>query len=136
MDSKVVLKDGMHFVGELNGFDVPIDAEAKVGGKDQGPQPKGLVLTALVGCTAMDVISILRKMKTEPEEFSVEAETELTDEHPKMFKKVLMTYTLKGGNVPRENVEKAVSLSQDKYCGVSAMLKKAVPIEYKINIEP
>jgi len=135
MNSKVVLKDAMHFVGELDGFDVPIDADEKVGGQNMGPQPKGLVLTALVGCTAMDVVSILRKMRAEPDTFSVEAETELTDEHPKVFKNVVITYRLKGDNLTRDKVEKAVQLSQDRYCGVSAMLKKAVPIEYKIIIE-
>lgn len=135
MKSKVNLKDGMYFVGELNGFEVPVDADEKVGGRNRGPRPKGLILTSLVGCTAMDVISILRKMKIEPDEFSVEAETELTDEHPKVFKKVVITYRLKGEGLVPEKVEKAVKLSQDKYCGVSAMLKKAVPLEYNIVIE-
>ncbi|MCK5406057.1 MAG: OsmC family protein, partial [Candidatus Krumholzibacteria bacterium] len=88
-----------------------------------------------IGCTAMDVVSILRKMKAELESFSVEAETELTEEHPKVFKKILITYKLKGQNLTMEKVEKAVTLSQDKYCGVSAMLKKAAPIEYNIVIE-
>lgn len=135
MKSKVDLKDGMHFVGELDGFDVPIDADEKVGGRNRGPKPKGLILTSLIGCTAMDVISILRKMRIEPDEFSVEAETELTDEHPKVFKKVLITYRLKGEGLAPEKIEKAVKLSQDKYCGVTAMLRVAVPIDYRIVIE-
>ncbi len=135
MKSSVTLKDGMLFNGELHGFDIPIDAAEQFGGRNLGPQPKGLVLTSLVGCTAMDVISMLRKMKSEPEEFSVEAETELTDEHPKVFKSILITYRLKGGDVSREKVEKAVKLSLEKYCGVSAMLKKAAPIEHKVVIE-
>jgi putative redox protein len=135
MKSKVVLKDGMHFQGELDGFEIPIDADEQFGGRHLGPKPKGLVLTSLIGCTAMDVISILRKMKAEPDEFSVEAESELTDEHPKVFKKVVITYRLKGEKVKREKVEQAVKLSQDKYCGVSAMLKKAVPVEFNIVIE-
>ena len=63
MKSTVVLKDGMHFQGELEGFDIPIDADEQFGGRNLGPKPKGLVLTSLVGCTAMDVISILRKIK-------------------------------------------------------------------------
>jgi putative redox protein len=135
MNSKAVLKDGMHFVGKLDGFDIPIDADANVGGENRGPRPKGLVLTALVGCTAMDVVSILRKMRAEPESFSVEAETDVTDEHPKVFKKILITYRLKGDNLPEEKVEKAVKLSHDRYCGVTAMLRPTVPIEYKIVIE-
>jgi putative redox protein len=135
MKSKVTLKDGMHFIGELDGFDVPVDADAKVGGQNLGPKPKGLMLTSLAGCTGMDVISILRKMKIEPESFSVETEAEVTDEHPKVFKTVKIIYRLKGKDIPREKVERAVELSQDKYCGVSAMLKLAVPIEYDIVIE-
>jgi putative redox protein len=135
MKSKVVLKDGMHFMGELGGFDIPLDAHANVGGTGKGPGPKGLMLTSLAGCTAMDVISILRKMRVEPEAFSVETETELTDEHPKVFKRVKITYRLKGKDIPRDNVERAVELSQEKYCGVSAMLAKAVPIDFEIIIE-
>jgi putative redox protein len=135
MKSKVVLKDQMQFTGELNGFEIPIDADEAVGGQNTGPRPKGLMLTSLAGCTAMDVISILRKMRIEPEAFSVEAESELTDEHPRVFKKVLITYRLKGEGIDRAKVEKAVNLSQDRYCGVSAMLKMAVPIEYEIIIE-
>ena len=73
-------------------------------------------------------------MRLEPESFSVEAETEITKEHPKIFEKILITYLLKG-DLPRDKVEKAVNLSLDLYCGVTAMLIKAVPIEYKIVIE-
>jgi putative redox protein len=134
--SKVVLKDGMHFMGELDGFEIPIDAGAGFGGQNRGSKPKGLLLTSLAGCTAMDVISILRKMKIEPDSFSVEVEAEVTDDHPKVFKKIRITYLLRGKNLAREKVERAVELSQDKYCGVSAMLKKAAPIEYDIVIEP
>jgi putative redox protein len=135
MDSKVVLKDGMHFVGELEGFEIPIDANVSVGGQNKGPRPKGLLLTSLAACTAMDVISILRKMRIEPESFSVEARADVTDDHPKVFKAIHITYTLKGRDIAKDKVEKAVQLSQEKYCGVSAMLKKAAPVEYDIVIE-
>ena len=134
MKSKVTLKHGMNFIGELDGFDVSIDADAAVGGQDKGPRPKGLMLTSLAGCTAMDVISILRKMKVEPEDFSVETEAEVTDEHPKVFKSVMITYRIKG-DVPRDKAEKAVQLSLDRYCGVTTMLRKAAPVEYQIVIE-
>ena len=133
--SSVVLKDGMHFIGELGGFEVPIDADEQFGGQNKGMRPKGLTLTSLAGCTALDVISILRKMRLEPESFSVEAESEVTDSHPRVFTKILLTYRLKGANLTYEKVEKAVKLSQETYCGVTAMLQKAVPIEYEILIE-
>lgn len=135
MESEVVLKDGMHFMGSLEGFDIPLDADVKFGGKNKGPKPKGLVLTSLVGCTAMDVISILRKMRAEPEEFSVNAKAELTESHPIVFKKVLITYRFNGGQVTEEKAIKAVELSQNAYCGVSAMLKEAVPLEYQVIVE-
>jgi len=135
MKSKVELKKGMHFIGMLDGYEVPIDADKSVGGEGKGPKPKGLMLTALAGCTAMDVISILRKMKIEPESFSVETEADLTDDHPKVFKAIRIVYRLRGKGIERSKVEKAVELSQDKYCGVSAMLKMAAPIEYEIVID-
>lgn len=135
MKSKVTLDEGMSFKGELDGFTITIDADESVGGKNKGPKPKGLSLTSLAGCTAMDVISILRKMRAEPEEFSVEAAAEVSDEHPKVFTKITITYYFKGGEVTREKAEKAVSLSEERYCGVSAMLRQAAPIETKIVIE-
>jgi putative redox protein len=135
MKSRVTLQDGMAFNGELEGYTIPIDADKAVGGQDKGPKPKGLSLTALAGCTAMDVISILRKMQAEPEEFWVEAESDLTEDHPKVFTRITITYYFKGGEVTQEKAEKAVNLSQERYCGVSAMLSKAAPIETKIVIE-
>jgi len=125
----------MHFMGELDGHDVPIDAAEQFGGQDKGPKPKGLTLTALAGCTAMDVISILRKMKVEPDDFSVEADADVSEEHPMVFTKIKLIYRLTGKDIPRDKVEKAVHLSQDRYCGVSAMLQKAAPVDYEIIIE-
>ena len=133
--TSVVLKDGMHFMGELGGFAVPIDSDENHGGQNKGMRPKGLMLTALAGCTALDVIGMLRKMRIEPEAFTVEAESDVTEAHPRVFKRVLLTYRLKGPNIPLEKVEKAVQLSQETYCGVTAMLQKAVPIDYKIILE-
>jgi putative redox protein len=93
------------------------------------------MLTALAGCTAMDVISILRKMKVEPDSFSVETEADLTDDHPKIFKAIRIVYRLRGKGIDKDKVKKAVELSQEKYCGVSAMLKMVAPIDYEIVIE-
>lgn len=135
MKSRVSLVDQMHFTGELEGFEFPLDADPQFGGQNKGPKPKGLTLTSLAGCTAMDVISMLRKMKIVPEEFSVEAESELTDDHPRVFEKIRLTYRFKGADLPRKKLEKAIALSQDRYCGVSAMLREAVPMEWEIIVE-
>ena len=85
MESKVVWQDGMAFEAHLDGFNFTIDAAAKVGGQDKGPKPKGLTLVSLAGCTAMDVISILKKMRVEPDHFEVGTDGKLTGEHPKKF---------------------------------------------------
>ena len=134
MKSTVTLKEAMYFVGELDGFDIPIDADEAVGGENKGPRPKGLMLTSLAGCTAMDVISILRKMRVEPDDFAVECEADLTEEHPKVFKSIKITYRFKG-DVPRDKAEKAIKLSLERYCGVTAMLLKAAPIDHELIIE-
>ncbi len=135
MKSKVELKEEMHFIGELENFKFGLDADEKFGGKNKGPKPKGLVLTALGGCTAMDVISILRKMKSEPEKFYVEVEADIADSQPEIFTKIIINYHFKGINLKQENLKKAIELSLDKYCAVAAMLKKTVNIEYKIIID-
>jgi putative redox protein len=135
LTSAVTLQTEMHFVAELDGHDIAIDADPQVGGQGLGPKPKGLMLTALAGCTAMDVISILRKMRIEPTAFSVAASAQVTDEHPRVFSRIHLLYRFQG-DVPRDKAEKAIQLSQDRYCGVSAMLKQVVPIDWEILIEP
>jgi len=133
--TRVTLLEEMHFLGELDGFNIHIDADESVGGKNKGPRPKGLSLTSLAGCTAMDVISILRKMKAVPDEFYVDVAAETTDQHPKVYHKIHLTYHLKGKDLPRKKVERAVELSQTRYCGVTAMLEKTAEITYDIVIE-
>jgi len=82
----------------------------------------------------MDVVSLLRKMRVDFNDFLVTAEAELTDEHPRVFKSIKIHYKI-SGNVDKDKLEKAIKLSQDRYCGVSAMLKKAAPISYTYEIE-
>jgi putative redox protein len=124
----------MAFRASVNGFDFMIDADEKVGGHNLGPRPKPLLLVALAGCTAMDVISILRKMRIEPSYFNIEAEGDITEEHPKHFTRIHLVYEFRGDNLPLEQLQKAVSLSQEKYCGVSETLKKALEITSEIRI--
>jgi len=112
----------------------PMDAMKAHGGEGAGPSPKELVLQGLAGCTAMDVVSILTKMRTPPESFRVEVSAGMTDTHPKVFTAIHLRYVVTGA-VPRQNVDKAVRLSQDQYCGVSAMLKKAAPLTFEIACE-
>lgn len=124
----------MAFEADVNGFKLAIDADEKVGGQNKGPRPKPLTLASLGGCTAMDVISILKKMRVEPEWFNVEVEGELTEEHPKYYHTIRLTYMFKGNNLDMEKLKKAVELSNERYCGVNALLRKGANIESKIVV--
>ena len=131
----VTWTEEMAFEASVNNHKIMLDADDSVGGKDRGPLPKPLSLVSLGGCTGMDVISILKKMRVEPEYFNVEVEGELTEEHPKYYHTINITYIFRGGNLPMEKLEKAVNLSQERYCGVSVMLGKAAKINHKIVVE-
>lgn len=125
----------MAFDAEVNGFNIKLDAAEQVGGKNGGPRPKPLILVSLGGCTGMDVISILKKMRVEPDYFNVEVSGEMTEEHPKYYNKLHIKYVFRGKDLPMAKLEKAVNLSQDRYCGVSEMLRKAAEITHEIVIE-
>ncbi|AHW61023.1 putative redox protein [Draconibacterium orientale] len=131
---KVSWKDKMAFEAEVNGHKIMLDAAEAVGGEDLGPRPKPLMLTALAGCTGMDVISILKKMRVEVEDFDVTVEGDLTDEHPKQYYKMNVIYTFKGKDLPLEKLKKAVSLSEERYCGVSALYRKVIEVTSEIKI--
>ena len=122
----------MAFETEINGHKIIIDAEPDVGGEDFGPRPKPFMLAALGGCTAMDVISILKKMRVEVKSLNVKVEGDLTEEYPKRFYKMHVTYELEGDDLPMDKVKKAVSLSEDRYCGVSAVYKEVMEITSEI----
>jgi len=125
----------MAFEAEVNDFKIMLDAEPRVGGKNRGPRPKPLTLVSLGGCTGMDVISILTKMRVKPDYFNVEVSGELTDEHPKYFHTIHIRYIFRGKDLPMDKLEKAVNLSQDRYCGVSEMLRKSSKLIHEIIIE-
>jgi putative redox protein len=128
----------MAFEADITGHKVLMDAGEAVGGKDSGPRPKPLLIAALTGCTGMDVVSILRKMKVADliESFDIKTETEVTDEHPKTYTKMHLVYEFKsnGEPLPLDKLEKAVKLSQERYCGVSALFEKALELSYEIKI--
>jgi putative redox protein len=125
----------MAFEASVNNHKIVLDAAEAVGGKDCGPRPKPLMLVALGGCTGMDVVSMLKKMRVEFDELNIEVEGELTDEHPKVYHTITIYYIFKGENLPMDKLEKAVNLSQERYCGVTAMLQKAAKIEHKIIVK-
>jgi putative redox protein len=128
-------KGDMKFDSEVNGHHIIIDALPEVGGSDAGPRPKSLMLTALAGCTGMDVVSILKKMRVEVESFNIEVSAEETEEHPKHFTSMHIIYHFGGKDLPLDKLEKAVELSQDRYCGVSFMYRKAMEVTHEIVID-
>ena len=135
MESTVAWASGMSFNASQDGHDIILDASIEFGGTDRGVQPKTLLLTGLGGCTAMDVVSILNKMRVEYTGLKIHVSADLTEDHPKVFKFIHVKYVFSGKDLPMEKLEKAVSLSQEKYCGVSAMLIKACPITHEIVLD-
>jgi len=135
--SKIALKTewkgNMKFESDVYGHKVVVDADASVGGEDSGPRPKPLMLVALAGCTGMDVESILKKMKVELEGLNIIIEGEQTEEHPKHYSELKVIYEFKGKHLPMDKLEKAVNLSEDRYCGVNAIYKKAIKMSYEIR---
>lgn len=128
-------KGNMMFEVDIDGHKLVMDALPESGGEDKGFRPKKLMMAALAGCTGMDVVSLLKKMRVNVEAFSVEIEGSLTEEHPKHYDKMHIIYKFKGGNLDLEKITKAIEMSQDKYCGVSASYKKAMEVTYEIKIE-
>jgi putative redox protein len=128
-------RENMSFKVSINGHELVIDASEKGGGNNLGPRPKGLMLAALAGCTGMDVVSILKKMHIEFEDFRIKAEGNITEEHPMHFDHMHIIYSIKGKDIPADKVNKAISLSQEKYCGVSYNYRQAMKITYELVIE-
>ena len=135
MDAKVVWKQKMTFEGTSDsGFKVPLGTVPAVGGDDDGFRPLELLAIGLAGCTAMDVMSILTKKKQAVRDFEVKVHAERAEEHPKVFTHLTIEYVVSGQNIDRSAVERAVELSETKYCPAQAMFKKIVPIDLMITI--
>ena len=127
-------KENMTFDSLVSGHHVIMDASKDGGGDNLGPRPKELMLTALAGCTGMDVVSILKKMRVEVTNFNVNIEANVTEEHPKHYDSLHIIYEFTGKDLPLDKLEKAVKLSQEQYCGVSYMYKKAMEVTFEIVV--
>jgi len=135
MEAKVVWKGKMSFTGKgESGFDVPLGTDPGVGGDDDGLRPMELIGIGLAGCTAMDVISILNKKKQKVSKFEVLVHAETANEHPKVFTRIEIEYIVSGENIDRSAVERAVELSETKYCPAQAMISKSAVMSHKITI--
>lgn len=126
--------ENLTFEADLDNHRFIMDASVENGGNDKGPRPKGLLLAGLAGCTGMDVVSILEKMRMKDYRFEMKVSADQTDEHPKVYKDAVLQYIFEGENLNIDNIKKAVHLSKEKYCGVSEMLKKAFDIRVRIIV--
>ena len=135
MDAKVTWKNGMTFTGTANtGFEVPLGAHPDVGGANDGFRPLELMAVSLAGCTAMDVISIVRKKKQDVAAFDVKVHADQNDGHPHVFTQIVIEYHFSGTNIDEAAVLRAIELSAVKYCPAQAMLGKVVPMTMKYFI--
>jgi len=135
LDAKVTWKGRMSFDGTAgSGFHLPLGTRKDQGGDDDGFRPMELLLIGLAGCTSMDVISILEKKRQDVTDFEVRVHGDRAEDHPKIFTDIVVEYVVTGRNIDPAAVERAVELSQTKYCSANAMLSKAARIEHKITI--
>ncbi len=124
----------MVFDVEVNGHHILLDADEKWGGKNSGPRPKPLVLAALSGCSGMDVVSILDKMKITDYDMTVDVVGEMTETHPMYYHSITMTFIFSGTDLHVDKIIKAIKLSTEQYCGVYAMLQKSADISVKLVV--
>ena len=122
----------MQFNSLVNGHTIIMDAPERVGGEDHGPIPKPFVMTALSGCTGMDIVAILRKEGKEVSELNIKVQGELSKTAPIEYIATHVVYDFKGVPENKEAALNAVTVSQEKYCGVSHMLKKAIPVTWEV----
>lgn len=123
----------MQFNALVNGHTIIMDGPERAGGEDNGPIPKPFILTALAGCTGMDIAAILRKTGKEAEDLNIKVTGEISKRAPIEYTAVHIVYDFKGLPENKEAALNAVTDSQEKYCGVSSMLKKALPVTWEVN---
>jgi len=136
MQVKAINIKGVTFIGKAQSNHwIAMDGPEEFQGSDAATRPKELILIGLAGCSGSDVASILSKMRENVIKFEIDVDAESATEHPKVFTKIHLKYKFWGTNLKEANLEKAINLSQDKYCSVTAMLKPTVEIthSYEIN---
>ncbi|PJF48678.1 MAG: OsmC family peroxiredoxin [Chloroflexi bacterium] len=135
INASVVWTHDLSFVGSADsGFTVNLSADPSVGGSNDGLRPMELLAIGLAGCTAMDVLSILKKKRQEVTGFEVKVRAERAPDHPKVFTEILVEYVVRGRGVAPEAVERAIELSETKYCPAQGMLGRVVPIQHTYRI--
>ncbi len=134
MEINVNWQGDMEFLSSLpSGHSITLDSSPDSGGHNKGPRPMEMLLTGLGGCTGIDIVMILNKMKQEIESFSMDIDGERAEEPPKRFTKIHITYKLKGKNLDERKVERAIKLSEEKYCSASSSLNAEITSGYEIE---
>lgn len=118
-----------------SGHTVVMDGVPEVGGENKGPRPMEVLLMAVGGCAAMDVIAILQRMRIQVDSFGVHLEGDQAEDHPKVFTAIRMVYRFRGRDIPEDKARRAVEKTHEKYCSAIHMVNKAAAIEYRIEIE-
>jgi len=130
------LIDGMTLAAKAeSGHWVVMDSGVEVGGHDGATKPLELVLMGLAGCTGMDVVAILKKMRVDYRDMRITVEAQRVEQHPRVFSRIEIVFTFLGEDLDVEKLERAVSLSAEKYCSVSAMLEKTAEVSHRVQIE-
>ncbi len=132
MKAELVLKEKMHFAVQVGGFEVHMDATPPFGAA-QYPSPKQLLISSMAGCSAMDVVSLLKKHKQNFTSYKMEVEGQVATTHPQIFTEATLSYFVEG-EVAAEKLNEAIHLSLSKYCSVNAMLSKVVALKWKAFI--
>lgn len=127
--TRTAWKQDHEFISHLDHNTIKID-----GSRKHGYSPKALLLAGLAGCSGIDIVDILKKMRLKFSHFNIEVKAAQTDHFPKVYKDIYITYSIKTDKGNEEKVRKAIDLSLEKYCGVSAMLRKNSPIHYQLEI--
>lgn len=131
----VTLDDGMHFIGDIDGYRVDLDADASVGGRSAGTRPMRLLLLGMAGCTAMDVIAILRKKRQPVTGLRVEVRGRRAEEHPRVYTAIEIVYVARGDGIDPGALQHAIHLSETRYCSAMAMLGETALISSRYEIE-
>ena len=136
MDAKVTWSNRLSFIGEADtGFSLPLGANPQVGGDNDGFRPMELIAIGIAGCTAMDVISVLQKKRQNVTAFEVQLRSQQAQDYPRVFTKIEIEYLISGDDIDETAVQRAIELSENKYCPALAMFYQILPIKlsYKIS---
>jgi putative redox protein len=135
MNAKATWKSRLSFTGTADtGFEVPLGTDPSVGGDSDGFKPMELIAIGLAGCTGMDVISILQKKRQDVTDFEVHVRAERAEDHPRVFTEINVTYLVTGNQINPQAVERAIELSENKYCPAHAMLGQVASITCNYQI--